>query len=648
MFCHKKAYNSIKLMSGRKRLPTCTKTLVVSVTGPTGARGEQGPCGDIGFTGPTGARGEQGLDGPAGKDGLIGPTGERGERGEIGPAGSTGPAGSRGSPGAPGSMGERGLPGEDATDSNLRVDTFRVQLSNGGDVKLNTRFPDPIYTRIINVYEKISSTNPGPPPYQMLKPGVDYDVVALDRYNTQVTSNVERDVDLIVNVHYMTPDDDSIGSVAARRITSSHYMHKIQTTDSLTSTHSDGSMTYTITSFVIDGKEHIEEDFSYTIGKEEGQELPIMLIQNGTTYMANFQYVFGGMFTSVGLGDTWKAVLDVGNVDGKIDDYIRFVWPSNVENWTIDIVRPDGSAYTYSSDGKLTSKDSSYDSSETEYYSPTRYFSSVDYKSKTTCKYVTWDTVSADFKDFPVNWTVDFFYVDGIKQDLGDGIKFSAEKTEDLTVIDKSYYSDNSALLNDVFSCYGGQGWNATTISSTEMLITHPTGVDFLIGITRKDGVQYYYKQGGLVSNDAGFDSVSYGYSDSCTTPILLGADKTTETPLDDASTKLETPLTVPPPTTNEEIDGLLRDRIQEVHDLLSKSLTTFNLYLFGSQIKGYSRSGHPDIDLWLVTDEKTKTETRPELVAIKDSVGFDLDLTHINKITFDTRKQYIEFNPSV
>ena len=116
---------------GRKRLPTCVKTLIVSVTGPTGDRGPTGEPGQQGEVGPTGAgdtgpmgvtgptgglgptgaglqgetgdTGSTGATGPTGEQGEVGPTGERGETGEQGPTGCTGPQGEVGATGPEGS-----------------------------------------------------------------------------------------------------------------------------------------------------------------------------------------------------------------------------------------------------------------------------------------------------------------------------------------------------------------------------------------------------------------------------------------------------------------------------------------------------------------------------------------------------------------
>lgn len=64
---------------------------------------------------------------------------------------------------------------------------------------------------------------------------------------------------------------------------------------------------------------------------------------------------------------------------------------------------------------------------------------------------------------------------------------------------------------------------------------------------------------------------------------------------------KSATPLSIPPPKTNSDLKGLLLDRINILIEICKKHLQCddFQLFLFGSQLSGYSRSGEPDIDIW-------------------------------------------------
>jgi len=62
----------------------------LSITGPTGAKGDTGNAGATGATGPQGATGANGNDGATGPQGDTGPTGSVGETGPTGATGSNG------------------------------------------------------------------------------------------------------------------------------------------------------------------------------------------------------------------------------------------------------------------------------------------------------------------------------------------------------------------------------------------------------------------------------------------------------------------------------------------------------------------------------------------------------------------------------
>lgn len=72
---------------------TTSMSPTLSLRGPAGQDGAQGPKGE---TGPQGLRGPQGLTGPQGPKGDIGPVGPQGPQGDIGPVGPQGPQGEQG------------------------------------------------------------------------------------------------------------------------------------------------------------------------------------------------------------------------------------------------------------------------------------------------------------------------------------------------------------------------------------------------------------------------------------------------------------------------------------------------------------------------------------------------------------------------
>lgn len=89
---------------------------LLSLIGPTGAKGIvglKGEAGNIGLIGPTGDPGKNGTNGKPGEKGMVGPQGDPGPQGQpgknkIGTMGATGVAGSKGKDGPPGVKGANG------------------------------------------------------------------------------------------------------------------------------------------------------------------------------------------------------------------------------------------------------------------------------------------------------------------------------------------------------------------------------------------------------------------------------------------------------------------------------------------------------------------------------------------------------------
>lgn len=86
-----------------------------SITGPRGAKGDEGDPGEPGPSGSPGQDGDAGDDGQAGDDGADG-VGEEGPTGSSGADGIAGPPGPQGEPGPAGPQGEQGPAGEDGAD----------------------------------------------------------------------------------------------------------------------------------------------------------------------------------------------------------------------------------------------------------------------------------------------------------------------------------------------------------------------------------------------------------------------------------------------------------------------------------------------------------------------------------------------------
>jgi hypothetical protein len=116
---------SVNVAFDSKENPTTSHpaTLTITLAGPAGATGAQGPAGATGAigatgvqgpAGPTGAVGATGPQAPAGPTGATGVQGPRGATGTQGATGNQGPqgnAGAKGSTGATGSQGISGAPG---------------------------------------------------------------------------------------------------------------------------------------------------------------------------------------------------------------------------------------------------------------------------------------------------------------------------------------------------------------------------------------------------------------------------------------------------------------------------------------------------------------------------------------------------------
>ena len=79
-------------------------TSFVSLKGPKGDTGAQGPKGATGATGPQGPQGTMGATGPAGPQGAKGDTGATGVTGPKGATGPAGPKGDKGDRGPAGTM----------------------------------------------------------------------------------------------------------------------------------------------------------------------------------------------------------------------------------------------------------------------------------------------------------------------------------------------------------------------------------------------------------------------------------------------------------------------------------------------------------------------------------------------------------------
>ncbi len=91
------------------------------------------------------------------------------------------------------------------------------------------------------------------------------------------------------------------------------------------------------------------------------------------------------------------------------------------------------------------------------------------------------------------------------------------------------------------------------------------------------------------------------------------------------------TELTIPPPKIWSDVKGLLYDRCVELNNICTKILgkNKYKLYLFGSQVSGFSRSNYPDIDIWCLYPDGT-LEQKIEIIK---RCNFKLDFVFVDEV---------------
>lgn len=121
-----------------------------------------------------------------------------------------------------------------------------------------------------------------------------------------------------------------------------------------------------------------------------------------------------------------------------------------------------------------------------------------------------------------------------------------------------------------------------------------------------------------------------------------------------DKSQKMITPMESPHypiENINEHGSPLLKERIQTVYNILKKefNLETVQIWLYGSQLKGVSRSGHPDIDLFFYSPDVfkfDKIDIMKKIYKIRRDSPFALDLSFGDYNKPRTSNLYPEFIP--
>lgn len=539
-------------------------------------------------------------------------------------------------------------------------------IPSGDTLTATLATPDPLYSRVVSVFDATA-------PRALRVPGVDYRATATSPTTTDIQNLIGAPVNWRVNTFYNTCN---ISCTDSTPVIGNHLSCNWLTIDNLESgaravggfatsngtiTSSDG-IVYTITSFIINGVEQLTAPFYYTIINPGVITLlpnphdPIILNYNSIDYLANYNLIFGELFQSLGISNDWQALLNPNGLD-----IMTLIWPMSATSWSIEVLRHDGTIYTYYSNGNVVSQNG-FESINTAYYycsgGPT--VVNLAATQTATCDYVAWDITRLPYNGgYPITWTVNLFAVNGNTLFSG-AYSYIINNPGDLVFqnIGDTYYINNSIFLNNFFASIGlGSSWSATTVDHNTLQISYPNNTSqFTLGIIRNNGQQYYYQVDGFVTSVQGFNSTNAGYSDVCaSSPLRTVAIRTPQkgTRLTSAqelklikSKKKVTPLTIPAPLASQDIQGVLYERIKTVWDMLSHKLEHFELYLFGSQAKGYSASGSPDIDLWLVTPETTRNTSRMLLDQIVMDLDFKLDITHVDASVINNRAIAIKFIP--
>jgi hypothetical protein len=98
--------------------------------------------------------------------------------------------------------------------------------------------------------------------------------------------------------------------------------------------------------------------------------------------------------------------------------------------------------------------------------------------------------------------------------------------------------------------------------------------------------------------------------------------------------TKEPTPFDAPryPIRSFDDVGPLLRERLlcirQKTDEVFGPGV---RLWLFGSQLKGHSGSGKPDIDLYFHRNDILELETYDKLLEIAKSVSYAVDFSFVN-----------------
>lgn len=178
------------------------------IQGPKGDRGDVGPQGPKGEKGDTGAaftydmftpeqledlRGPQGIQGPkgdTGAQGIQGPKGDKGDTGEQGPQGIQGPKGDKGDTGPEGPQGPIGPQGPKGDPG--KVPTNVVTTNTSQTITGYKSFSDGLSSTRASIGKILDNIK--------IEDSDDYDSVAIDCYGKITLSDIDGNIDGVLNL----------------------------------------------------------------------------------------------------------------------------------------------------------------------------------------------------------------------------------------------------------------------------------------------------------------------------------------------------------------------------------------------------------------------------------------------------------------
>jgi hypothetical protein len=291
---------------------------------------------------------------------------------------------------------------------------------------------------------------------------------------------------------------------------------------------------YQVTSFLIDGNEQLSSPFLYGVSDSSvippvNYHTPLIQYDGSSYYITNFSHIFTDMFAFLNLPN-WLAIAAPGINLPTEPNRIQIAWPETVATWSITLIRPDGNVYTYSQNGRLVGTNG-YDNFDSTFMSymlcnqPT--LISTIPMNIITCRYpainrARYDALAPEPPPayYPMTYGVSYVIVNGV---------FITSSTTSITLnsvldlnVSGAVYTNQTDLLNTVFTANSMLHWLATTISDNIISISIPDNViSFEIGYYRINNgfpqQNYVFREDGILMGIEQPYFSSSSYQSSCT-----------------------------------------------------------------------------------------------------------------------------------